>query len=128
MYPRKEFDEREKEYSVLLRRKLEEAEAMFLKLNPSRERSLALTKLDEALLWANVAIAAAGISADRESSTVSEAAEQSLAMMSAQVMKKEISIDIPEEIRPKMLLDVSTMICNSMGNEARAIGFKRHKR
>lgn len=90
MYPRKEFDEREKEYSVLLRRKLEEAEAMLLKLNPSRERSLALTKLDEALLWANVAIAAAGISADRESSTASEAVAQSWMMMSAPVMKKEV--------------------------------------
>lgn len=90
MHPRKEFDEREKEYSVLLRRKLEEAEAMLLKLNPIRERSLALTKLDEALLWANVAIAAAGISADRESSTASEAAAQSWMMMSAPVMKKEV--------------------------------------
>lgn len=125
MYPRKEFDEREEEYSVLLRRKLEEAEAMLLKLNMSRERSLALTKLDEVLLWANTAIAAAGISTDRESSTASEAAEQSWAMMSAPVMKKEISINIPEEIRPKMSLDISTMICNSMGNEARAIGSKR---
>lgn len=125
MYSRKEFDEREKEYSVLLRRKLEEAETMLLKLNMSRERSLALTKLDEVLLWANTAIAAAGISTDRESSTASEAAEQSWAMMSAPVMKKEISIDIPEEIRPKMSLDISTMICNSMGNEARAIGSKR---
>ena len=61
MHPRKEFDEREKEYSVLLRRKLEEAEAMLLKLNPIRERSLALTKLDEALFWANAAIAAEGV-------------------------------------------------------------------
>lgn len=125
MYPRKEFDELEAEYSVLLRRKLEEAEAMLLKLNLSRERSLALTKLDEVLLWGNVAIAAGGISTDRESSTASEAAEQSWAMMSAPVMKKEISINIPEEIRPKMSLDISTMICNSMGNEARAIGSKR---
>lgn len=125
MYPRKEFDEREKEYSLLLRRKLEEAETMLLKLNPSRERSLALTKLYEVLLWANTAIAAAGISTDRESSTASEAAEQSWAMMSAPVMKKEISINIPEEIRPKMSLDISTMICNSMGNEVRAIRSKR---
>lgn len=125
MYSRKEFDEREKEHSVLLRRKLEEAEAMLLKLNQSRERSLALMKLDEALLWANAAIAAAGISTGRESSPASEAAEQSWAMMSAPVMKKEISINIPEEIRPKMSLDISTMICNSMGNEARAIGSKR---
>lgn len=64
MYPKKEFDKLEKEYSILLRRKLEEAEAMLLKLNPSRERSLSLTKLDETLLWANAAIAAAGISTD----------------------------------------------------------------
>lgn len=64
MYPRKEFDKQEKEYSILLRRKLEEAEAMLLKLSPSRERSLALTKLDETSLWANAAIAAAGISTD----------------------------------------------------------------
>lgn len=128
MYPRKEFDEREKEYSVLLRRKLEEVEAMLLKLNPSRERSLALTKLDEVLLWANVAIAAGGISTDRESSTASEAAEQSWVMMSAPVMKKEICIDIPKEIRPERpfdISDISTMICNSMGNEVRAIGSKR---
>lgn len=64
MYAIKKFDEGEAEYSVLLRRKLEEAEAMLLKLNPSRERSLALTNLDEALLWANAAIAAAGVSTD----------------------------------------------------------------
>lgn len=64
MYPKKEFDKLEKEYSILLRWKLEEAEEMLLKLNPSRERSLSLTKLDETLLWANAAIAAAGISTD----------------------------------------------------------------
>ena len=47
MYERKKFDEREAEYSILLRRKLEEAEAMLQHLAPSRARSLALTKLDE---------------------------------------------------------------------------------
>ena len=125
MYPRKEFDEREQDYSVLLRRKLEEAEAMLRELNPSRERSLALTKLDEALLWANTAIAAAGISTRWGNDIASEAAEQIRATMSAPVMKKEICINIPEEIRPKMSLDISTMICNSMGNEVRAIGSKR---
>ena len=41
MYERKKFDEREAEYSILLRR-----------------------KLYETLLWANAAIAAAGISTD----------------------------------------------------------------
>lgn len=126
MYAIKKFDEGEAEYSVLLRRKLEEAEAMLLKLNPSRERSLALTKLDEALLWANAAIAAAGVSTDRESSAASEAAEQSWAMMSAPVMKKEIAIDIPKEIRlGEPICDISTMICNSMNNKTQAIGSKR---
>lgn len=61
MYARKKFDEREAEYSVLLRRKMEEAEAMLQHLVPSRARSLALTKLDEALLWANVGISEAGL-------------------------------------------------------------------
>lgn len=61
MYPKKAFSVREQDYSTLLRKKLEEAEAMLLKLNPSRERSLALTKLDEALMWANASIAGAGI-------------------------------------------------------------------
>lgn len=61
MYERKKFDERESEYSVLFRRKLEEAEAMLQHLAPSRARSLALTKLDEALLWANVGISEAGL-------------------------------------------------------------------
>lgn len=125
MYAIKKFDEGEAEYSVLLRRKLEEAEAMLLKLNPSRERSLALTKLDEALLWANAAITAAGVSTDRESS-IGSRAEQSWAMMSAPVMKKEIAIDIPKEIRlGEPICDISTMICNSMNNKTQAIGSKR---
>ena len=103
MYAIKKFDEGEAEYSVLLRR-----------------------KLDEALLWANAAIAAAGVSTDRESSAASEAAEQSWAMMSAPVMKKEIAIDIPKEIRlGEPICDISTMICNSMNNKTQAIGSKR---
>ena len=104
---------------------MEEAEAMLLKLNPSRERSLALTKLDETLLWANAAIAAAGISTDREGSAAAEAGEPSWAMVSAPVMKKESSIDIPEEIFPKMSLDISTMISDAIDNKARAFGSKR---
>lgn len=61
MYQKKAFNRREKDYAMGLRRKLEEAEAMLQHLAPSRARSLALTKLDEALLWANVGIAEAGI-------------------------------------------------------------------
>ena len=61
MYQKKEFNRREQDYAMGLRRKLEEAEAMLQHLAPSRARSLALTKLDEALLWANVGIAEAGL-------------------------------------------------------------------
>lgn len=51
MYQKKAFNRREQDYAMGLRRKLEEAEAMLQHLAPSRARSLALTKLDEALLW-----------------------------------------------------------------------------
>ena len=61
MYQKKAFNRREQDYAMGLRRKLEEAEAMIQHLAPSRARSLALTKLDEALLWTNVGIAEAGI-------------------------------------------------------------------
>lgn len=61
MYPKKAFSTREQDYSALLRKKLEEAEHLIRRMGPCRERSLALTKLDEALLWANVAIAEAGV-------------------------------------------------------------------
>lgn len=39
--------------------------------------------------------------------------------------KKESSIDIPEEIRQKMSLDISTMISDAIDNKARAFGSKR---
>ena len=61
MYKRRAYSQREQDYSLELRNKLEEAEKMLVKIGPCRERSLALTKLDEALLWANVAIAEAGV-------------------------------------------------------------------
>lgn len=61
MYKRRPYSQKEQDYTLELRNKLEEAEKMLLKIGPCRERSLALTKLDEALLWANVAIAEAGV-------------------------------------------------------------------
>lgn len=61
MYQKKAFNRGEQDYAMELRRKLEDAEAMIQHLAPSRARSLALTKLDEALLWTNVGIAEAGI-------------------------------------------------------------------
>lgn len=61
MYQKKAFNRREQDYAMALRRKLEEAETMIQHLAPSRARSLALTKLDEALLWTNVGIAEAGL-------------------------------------------------------------------
>ena len=39
--------------------------------------------------------------------------------------EKESSIDIPEEIRQKMSLDISTMISDAIDNKARAFGSKR---
>ena len=61
MYKRRAYSQREQDYSLELRNELEEAEKLILKIGPCRERSLALTKLDEALMWANVAIVEAGV-------------------------------------------------------------------
>lgn len=61
MYKRRAYSQKEHDYSLELRTELEKAEKMLLKIGPCRERSLALTKLDEALMWANVAIAEAGV-------------------------------------------------------------------
>lgn len=61
MYKRRAYSQREQDYSLELRTELEEAEKMILKIGSCRERSLALTKLDKALMWANVAIAEAGV-------------------------------------------------------------------
>ena len=61
MYCRRTFEPKEVKASHDLRAKLTEAETMLCKIGPCRERSLALTKLDEALLWANAAIAETGV-------------------------------------------------------------------
>ena len=57
MYCRRTFEPKEVKASNDLRAKLTEAETMLCKIGPCRERSLALTKLDEVMLLANVAIA-----------------------------------------------------------------------
>ena len=61
MYPVRKFNVVEAAYSTNLRLKMQEAEGMVRCIAPSRERSLALTKLDEALFWANAAIAAESV-------------------------------------------------------------------
>lgn len=61
MYPVRKFNVAEAAYSMNLRLKMQEAEQMIRCIVPSLERSLALTKLDEALFWANAAIAADGV-------------------------------------------------------------------
>lgn len=61
MYPVRKFNVTEAAYSTNLRLKMQETEHMVRYIVPSWERSLALTKLDEALFWANAAIAAAGV-------------------------------------------------------------------
>lgn len=61
MYKRRPFSTREADAGAKIRQQLEQAEQIIKKIGPCRERSLALTKLDEALLWANAAIAEAGV-------------------------------------------------------------------
>lgn len=61
MYPVRKFDFVETAYSSSLRVKMSDVEEMVRRISPSRERSLALTKLDEALFWANAAIAAGNV-------------------------------------------------------------------
>ena len=66
MYPVRKFDLVETAYSSSLRVKMSDAEEMIRRISPSRERSLALTKLDEALFWANAAIAAGSVMDHKE--------------------------------------------------------------
>lgn len=61
MYKRRPFSTREADAGAKIRQQLEQAEQIIKKIGPCRERSLALTKLDEVLLWANTAIAEAGV-------------------------------------------------------------------
>ncbi len=61
MYPVRKFNVEEAAHSTNLRIKMQEAEHMVRCITPSRERSLALAKLDEALFWANAAIAAGNV-------------------------------------------------------------------
>lgn len=114
MYPRKEFDEREEEYSVLLRRKLEEAEAMIQELNPSRERSLALTKLDEVLLWANAAIAAGGISTKPSTSILTGEKEKAAHM---DIYKRDPGVEEAEQVMA--MVELERMRKPTAGNNAK---------
>lgn len=61
MYEKRAFNRAEQDLSWKLRMEMEQLEKRIEEIGPCRERSLALTKLDEALLWANAAIAAGGV-------------------------------------------------------------------
>lgn len=61
MYERRAFTPAESKTADDIRARLTEVEHMICKIGPCRERSLALTKLDETMLWTNVAIAEAGV-------------------------------------------------------------------
>ena len=61
MYKRRPVSTKEADAGAKIRQQLEQAEQIIKKIGPCRERSLALTKLDEALLWANAAIAETGV-------------------------------------------------------------------
>lgn len=57
MYKRVEFCTADKETSKRIRAKLEEAEKIIMEIPACRNRSLALTHLEDAMLRANLAIA-----------------------------------------------------------------------
>lgn len=61
MYQKRAFNRAEQELSKEMRTLLEAVEMRINEIGPCRERSLALTKLDEVLMWANAAIAVGGI-------------------------------------------------------------------
>lgn len=57
MYQRRKFNEADQMLSADIRAKLEEAEDILMQLPASRNRSLALTHLEDVMLRANLAIA-----------------------------------------------------------------------
>lgn len=61
MYQRRIFTDDEKAKSESIRKALEAAESLIMDTAPSRERSLALTHLEEAMLYANLAITSGGL-------------------------------------------------------------------
>ena len=62
-----EFDEDQNDVSEVFRETAEELEANIVLLCvPSREKSLALTKLEECVMWANKALAMHGVWDDFE--------------------------------------------------------------
>lgn len=56
MYKRKQFGPGSKKMSEEIRAKLEEAEQLILQIPPCRNRSLALTHLEDVMLRSNLAI------------------------------------------------------------------------
>lgn len=56
MYKRKHFGPGSKKMSEEIRAKLEEAEQLILQIPPCRNRSLALTHLEDVMLRSNLAI------------------------------------------------------------------------
>jgi hypothetical protein len=56
MYQRRTFNEADKALSENIRAQLESVEALLMQLPPSRNRSLALTHLEDTMLRANLAI------------------------------------------------------------------------
>lgn len=56
MYKRVNFEPMDKHLSESIRGKLEEAEALIMQIPEGRNRSIALTKLEDTMLRANLAI------------------------------------------------------------------------
>lgn len=106
MYPVRKFNVAEAACSTNLRLKMQEAEHMVRCIAPSRERSLALTKLDEALFWANAAIATGGIGAKTNTTDP----------MKKEAVGNGTDVVIPKETRADLSFDVYDVIRTAMSN------------
>jgi hypothetical protein len=61
MYTRREFNEKEVELSQKIREKLIEVEQLLDKIPNCREKSIALTHIEDAMLHSNLAITEEGV-------------------------------------------------------------------
>lgn len=114
MYPRKEFDEREEGIQRPSAGSAGRSRDDAPETEPSRERSLALTKLDEVLLWANVAIAAGGISTKPSTSILTGEKEKAAHM---DIYKRDPGVEEAEQVMA--MVELERMRKPTAGNNAK---------
>lgn len=125
MYEKRAFNRAEQDLSRKLRTEMEALEKRIEEIGPCRERSLALTKLDEALLWANAAIAAGGIERLRAPVDVKPKQEETdMQIAIADTIQRGILGNKPKLNEDDVNLDVVEMLrknidaaCDQFANE-----------